>query len=468
MHRTSSKLTFIIFLSIFTANLIVSAAPVKKSPPHCGIAAINAILDYTAVYTDRVDFLPDDYCSSSTALSLFDLKNILKQKGIDSSGFRLSINELNKEYLPAIAHLENHFIAILDCTDSHLLISDMNRKPVIITKAKFASSWTGNILSIKTDINLFSGNKVEVRVNAEKNNPWSPMKVNPGYIESKSPIKINWMIHNETNKHLSSSSVESTCNCIELSPKELSLEKNDSQILTTVFRSPSETAFSENTVYIFWKDKNIEPIELSMTSFYICKFRFNNRFVGFLNGFCGSTIEREISFVNEGFDPQEIDFTTTGPIIIKDISFYDPDSSVTSGVITLCINLPDKPIGFTYYLGAHDISNDNIWDRVIFSGESKPIFQLQPPFLYWDPVKDKLAPKSCTLTPLTGEAISSVKIGENELDYNTTIKKIDNKKWEIHASPKPDGKNLTGKIEIWINKLSYPLYLRMIGKGVKN
>jgi hypothetical protein len=242
---------------------------------------------------------------------------------------------------------------------------------------------------------------VEVRVNAEKNNPWSPMKINPGYIESKSPIKIEWMIHNETNKHLSS---------------------------------------------------------------YIRKFRFINRFVGFLNGFCGSKIEREISFVNEGFNTQEIDFTTTGPITIQDISFYDPDSSVTSGVITLCLTLPDKPIGFTYYLGAHDISNDNIWDRVIFSGESKPIFQLQPPFLYWDPVKDKLAPKSCTLTPLTREAISSVKIGENDLDYNTKIEKIDNKKWEIQAIPKSDGKNLTGKIEIWINKLSYPLSLRLIGK----
>ena len=168
--------------------------------------------------------------------------------------------------------------------------------------------------------------------------------------------------------------------------------------------------------------------------------------------------------MNEGFNTQEIDFTTTGPITIQDISFYDPDSSVTSGVITLCLTLPDKPIGFTYYLGAHDISNDNIWDRVIFSGESKPIFQLQPPFLYWDPVKDKLAPKSCTLTPLTREAISSVKIGENDLDYNTKIEKIDNKKWEIQAIPKSDGKNLTGKIEIWINKLSYPLSLRLIGK----
>jgi hypothetical protein len=171
--------------------------------------------------------------------------------------------------------------------------------------------------------------------------------------------------------------------------------------------------------------------------------------------------------MNEGFDPQDIDFTTTGPITIKDISLYDPDSSVTSGVVTLCVNLPDKPGGFTYYLGARDISNDNIWDKVIFSGESKPIFQLHPEFLFWGPIKDNLIPKSCTLTPLTGEEISSVKIGENELDYNTTIKKIDNKKWEIQASPKPDGENLTGKMEIWINKLSYPLYLRLIGKGVE-
>jgi hypothetical protein len=62
------------------------------------------------------------------------------------------------------------------------------------------------------------------------------------------------------------------------------------------------------------------------------------------------------------------------------------------------------------------------------------------------------------------EQIKTIKIKENELDYHTKIIKTDNNKWEIQASPKPEGKNLTGKLGIWINDLSYPLNLRLIAK----
>jgi ABC-type bacteriocin/lantibiotic exporter with double-glycine peptidase domain len=205
----SNKIRFIILIYIYSINLMVFTEEVNNHPSHCGIAAVNDILNYISVYPDKVELVPDDYCSSSTELSLLDLKNILKQNGFDSYGFKLFISELDTKYLPAIAHLENHFVSILDCTDTHLLISDMNRTPVIITKRKFASSWTGNILSVKTNNNLFSGDMVEVRVNPEKNNPWSPMKINLGFIESRSPIKINWMIHNETNQYLTSYSIDS-------------------------------------------------------------------------------------------------------------------------------------------------------------------------------------------------------------------------------------------------------------------
>jgi hypothetical protein len=129
------------------------------------------------------------------------------------------------------------------------------------------------------------------------------------------------------------------------------------------------------------------------------------------------------------------------------------------------VNLPENPKGFTYYLSAQDKEKENISDEMILSGESKPIFQLQPEFLFWDPVKDNISPKSCILTPLTEENITSVKIEENQLDYNTKVLKIDNKKWEIQAGPKPGGKNLIGKIEIWINKVSYPLILKLIAKS---
>ncbi|MBN1902327.1 DUF1573 domain-containing protein [Candidatus Sumerlaeota bacterium] len=438
----------------------------RKSPPHCGIAAVNSILKYISIYPDQIDLVPDDYCSSSTALSLLDLKNILKEKGFDSSGYLVSIQELDKKFLPAIAHLENHFIAILDSTDTHLLISDMKRYPFIINRGTFSSyRFTGNILSVNMGSHRYSDNKAEVRILPGKNNPFSSVKINLGNIQSKDPIKIQWRINNETNRYLSSSSIDSTCNCIEISPKEISLEKNKSQILTTTFLPPHETSFSENTVYVFWNEKNIEPLELTITSFHIRKFRFIDRFVGFLNGFCGAQMYKEISFMNEGFDVNDIDFTTTGPISIKDIYLYDPDSSFTSGVITLSVNLPDKPEGFTYYLAATDKEINGFIDTAIFSGESKSVFQLKPEFLYWNPENDKFKIKSCFLTPLGEEQIRTIKIKKNELDYHTKIMKTDNNKWEIQSSPIPGGKRLTGKLEIWINDLSYPLYLRLIAKN---
>ena len=72
--------------------------------------------------------------------------------------------------------------------------------------------------------------------------------------------------------------------------------------------------------------------------------------------------------------------------------------------------------------------------------------------------------ESCMLISFSDEDISSIRINKNTLDYSTKILRLDNKKWKINIRPDPKGNNFTGKMDIFLNELSYPLQLTLIAK----
>lgn len=136
-----------------TANVVL-----QKSSWDCGIATVNTVLSLLNLEPISLD---DPLVLEADAISFATLRELLQKRDLESSGYQISKEQL-KEYFaappspPLVVHTlslstrseQPHFSLLLMVNEGLTYMLDPAEGMLVISFAKFATAWTGNVLHI--------------------------------------------------------------------------------------------------------------------------------------------------------------------------------------------------------------------------------------------------------------------------------------------------------------------------------
>ena len=120
----------------------------------CGSAALATILSHhyrrpvteVAVFQDMFA-RGDQERIRAAGFSLFDMQQFLLRQGLQSNGFRVTLDQMVNAAVPAITLINAngymHFVVVRGIRENRVLIADPNRGTVAVDRAVFESQWNG-------------------------------------------------------------------------------------------------------------------------------------------------------------------------------------------------------------------------------------------------------------------------------------------------------------------------------------
>jgi predicted double-glycine peptidase len=125
----------------------------------CGSAAVATLLTYQYGYpmNEQVAFEQmyihgDQAKISKEGFSLLDIKRFLGANGFEADGFRVPLDKLEQEKLPAIVLIDekgyHHFVVIKGMQNDRVLIGDPARGTRVISRTKFMALWQNGIVFV--------------------------------------------------------------------------------------------------------------------------------------------------------------------------------------------------------------------------------------------------------------------------------------------------------------------------------
>ncbi len=88
--------------------------------------------------------------------SMFDMKQYLDARGLQSDGFRMSLEKLAKLRVPGITMIETdsykHFVVIKGIDRGKVLVGDPTLGLTVYPRDKFERLWSGALLAIRRDV----------------------------------------------------------------------------------------------------------------------------------------------------------------------------------------------------------------------------------------------------------------------------------------------------------------------------
>jgi predicted double-glycine peptidase len=125
----------------------------------CGSAAVATLLTYQYGYpvNEQVAFEQmythgDQAKISKEGFSLLDIKRFLDANGFEADGFKVPIEKLAQENLPAIVLIDekgyHHFVVIKGMRNDRLLVGDPARGTRVISQAKFMTLWKNGLVFV--------------------------------------------------------------------------------------------------------------------------------------------------------------------------------------------------------------------------------------------------------------------------------------------------------------------------------
>ena len=94
----------------------------------------------------------------SQGFSMLDLRNYVRGRGLDMEGFRLTLDQLQQERVPAITLIDlggfNHFVVIKGITDEWVMLGDPFRGAALHSREEFEAMWSGVVLAIRDRIDI--------------------------------------------------------------------------------------------------------------------------------------------------------------------------------------------------------------------------------------------------------------------------------------------------------------------------
>ena len=84
---------------------------------------------------------------------MLDLKHFLDSKGLESDGFRLSLEQWSRVGIPGIALVDikgyRHFVVVKGLQDDRVLLADPATGTRVLSKQRFARQWNGIVLAAR-------------------------------------------------------------------------------------------------------------------------------------------------------------------------------------------------------------------------------------------------------------------------------------------------------------------------------
>ncbi|MDR3446317.1 MULTISPECIES: C39 family peptidase [Dyella] len=125
----------------------------------CGSAAVATLLTYQYGYpmNEQVAFEQmyshgDREKINKEGFSLLDIKRFLGANGFDADGFRVPLDKLVEEKLPAIVLIDergyHHFVVIKGVRNDRVLVGDPARGTRVIAQSRFMTMWTSGLVFV--------------------------------------------------------------------------------------------------------------------------------------------------------------------------------------------------------------------------------------------------------------------------------------------------------------------------------
>ncbi|WP_243039825.1 C39 family peptidase [Dyella sedimenti] len=160
----------------FTVHLTSLKEARYKSTIHqkydfsCGSAAVATLLTYQYGYpvNEQVAFEQmyvhgDRAKITREGFSLLDIKRFLAANGFDADGFRVPLDKLAQERLPAIVLIDekgyHHFVVIKGLRNERVLVGDPARGTRVIARARFMAMWKNGLVFVihnRRDLAVFN------------------------------------------------------------------------------------------------------------------------------------------------------------------------------------------------------------------------------------------------------------------------------------------------------------------------
>ncbi|MEO7052982.1 MAG: C39 family peptidase [Rhodanobacter sp.] len=125
----------------------------------CGSAAVATLLTYQYGYPvneqtafEQMYAHGDRAKISKEGFSLLDIKEYLQANGFDADGFKVSLEKLRQEHLPAIVLIDekgyHHFVVIKGLRDGRVLVGDPARGTRTMPISQFETLWKNRLVFV--------------------------------------------------------------------------------------------------------------------------------------------------------------------------------------------------------------------------------------------------------------------------------------------------------------------------------
>lgn len=125
----------------------------------CGSAAVATLLTYQYGYpvNEQVAFEQmyshgDREKINKEGFSLLDIKRFLEANGFDADGFKVPLEKLQEQNLPAIVLIDekgyHHFVVIKGMRNGRVLVGDPARGTRVISETKFMTLWKNGLVFV--------------------------------------------------------------------------------------------------------------------------------------------------------------------------------------------------------------------------------------------------------------------------------------------------------------------------------
>lgn len=125
----------------------------------CGSAAVATLLTYQYGYpmNEQVAFEQmythgDRTKINKEGFSLLDIKRFLEANGFEADGFKVPLDKLVQENLPAIVLIDekgyHHFVVIKGIRNDRVLVGDPARGTRVIAQSRFLSMWPSGLVFV--------------------------------------------------------------------------------------------------------------------------------------------------------------------------------------------------------------------------------------------------------------------------------------------------------------------------------
>jgi uncharacterized protein len=150
---------------LYTVHLTSVKEARYKSTVHqkydfsCGSAAVATLLTYQYGYpvNEQVAFEQmythgDKAKINKEGFSLLDIKRFLEANGFEADGFKVPLEKLEEENLPAIVLIDekgyHHFVVVKGMRNDRVLVGDPARGTRVISETKFKTLWKNNLVFV--------------------------------------------------------------------------------------------------------------------------------------------------------------------------------------------------------------------------------------------------------------------------------------------------------------------------------